>query len=413
MQTRFYLKDSSAKGGTTIILFIRMGKTLAGIRNTAKIPTGLKIAPHQWNQAKEAVRNVEAMATPMNARLQEIKSLVNLEWNRLLAEKITQEITLSKLEERIREGLKLKVKPEPVVRPKINLYEGLTQFMENAETFSARSTLSKYRSFYKLLQEFDSRLTYDKIDAKFFDAFGKFCIKKKGFTNTTFNKNIKCLKAFMNWAFDRKLTTNESYRRFKPLKEHQPNVYALTYEDFIQLLNADLQEPHLVRVRDAFCFACLTGQRWSDIENLRREHISNGFWNLTQQKTKSKVRIPLLPEAVKILDKYKDCDRPLPVISDQKTNEHLKVIGQLLEWDEVSFVEHYRGGEYESTPKKKWERLSTHLARKTFISVGLSRDIPLPMIMSISGHKDYKSIKPYIVFADKDKVEALNKAWEF
>jgi len=412
MTTRFFLKEANGNKETLIILYIRIGMSKAGIKNTTKISTGIKVHPNDWNQNTDSVRKGCVQAVPINARLNEIKSIVSNEWTQLHLNDNNKDVSLNRLDSKVRERIRLNVKTEYAENPKLNFYDGLSEFINSITVHKALATIRKYETLRKLLLEFDPNLTYNKINARFYDSITKYCIEKKGYANTTFNKNMKFLKTFMKWANERKLTNNDEYKIYKPLKEHEPNIISLTYKEVQQMLNIDIQSSHLAQVRDVFCFACLTGQRWTDYKNLRWEHIQGNKWALTQQKGKARLPVFLTKDCLKILDKYKDNDRPLPTISGQKTNKHIKEVGKLLGWNEITYVEKYRGKNYESLPMKKWERLTTHVARKTCISILMADGIPTPYIMRASGHKSYNSIKPYINILDSDLEAYIKKAFE-
>ncbi len=72
----------------------------------------------------------------------------------------------------------------------------------------------------------------------------------------------------------------------------------------------------------------------------------------------------------------------------------------------------YRGASRIEIVKMKWEFLTTHIARKTFITLSLERGMRPEVIMSITGHANYKAMKPYIKIVDKVKSEELYKAWK-
>ena len=111
----------------------------------------------------------------------------------------------------------------------------------------------------------------------------------------------------------------------------------LTEEELQTIASKEFLMPRIDQVRDLFLFCCYTGLAYVDICKLKRSEIANGVdgekWIFTnRQKTESASRIPLLPPALKIIDKYKDhpeCkikDCLFPVPSNQKMNLYLKEI---------------------------------------------------------------------------------------
>lgn len=113
----------------------------------------------------------------------------------------------------------------------------------------------------------------------------------------------------------------------------------LTFDEIELIRKVELPE-HLDRIRNTFLFAFYTGLRHSDLFRLSKSNIveykGNTLISFVPQKTDSfysksrkKIEIVLIPEAVEIIEKYKETYyKALPVISNQKMNEALKIIGE-------------------------------------------------------------------------------------
>ena len=56
----------------------------------------------------------------------------------------------------------------------------------------------------------------------------------------------------------------------------------------------------------------------------------------------------------------------------------------------------------------KYELLTTHAGRRTFICNALMLGIAPQIVMKWTGHSDYAAMKPYIDIADKAKKEAMS-----
>ncbi len=148
----------------------------------------------------------------------------------------------------------------------------------------------------------------------------------------------------------------------------------------------------LTQVRDIFLFSCFTGLAYADLQKLKRSEISTGIdggkWIFTRrQKTDTASRVPLLPMAEVILDRYADhpqCkakDRVLPVLSNQKMNAYLKEIA-------------------DCCGIKK--RLTFHIARHTFATtITLSNGVPIETVSKMLGHRNLKTTQHYAKILDK------------
>lgn len=90
-------------------------------------------------------------------------------------------------------------------------------------------------------------------------------------------------------------------------------------------------------------------------------------------------------------------------------NEHLKTIGQLCEFDDVIRIVYYIGNVRHEDELPKWELLTTHCARRTFVVTALQLGIAADVIMKWTGHATYKSMKPYIAIVDELKARSMEK----
>ena len=154
-------------------------------------------------------------------------------------------------------------------------------------------------------------------------------------------------------------------------------------------------------IRDVFVFQCLTGQRYSDVYRIERDDIHSSsqvgkVWMLTTVKTEDHLIVPLNNDAQAILERYAEYPKPLPRFANQYMNRELKVMAKELGLIRRVQVVKFRDGHREERYCFIWEILSTHMARKTFISNSLKFGIPERAIREISGHKDEKSFKRYV-----------------
>lgn len=145
-------------------------------------------------------------------------------------------------------------------------------------------------------------------------------------------------------------------------------------------------------VRNIFLFCCFTGLAYADVKKLKKAEIIEGTegekWIIAKrQKTDTTSRIPLLPDALEIMKKYKDNDEcqakrtVLPVLSNQKMNAYLKEIANVCELHTV---------------------LTFHIARHTFATtITLSNGIPIETVSKMLGHRNLKTTQHYAKILDK------------
>jgi integrase len=153
--------------------------------------------------------------------------------------------------------------------------------------------------------------------------------------------------------------------------------------------------------RDIFIFCCYTGLSYVDVKKLKRSEVIDGFdgkkWiSIKRQKTDTPSKIPLLPVALKILERYSEhiqCinhDSLLPVMTNQRMNSYLKEIADICGID---------------------RNITFHLARHTFATtVTLSNNVPIESVSKMLGHKDLRTTQHYAKIVDKklsNDMEAL------
>ncbi|WP_416377781.1 site-specific integrase [Algoriphagus sp. D3-2-R+10] len=168
----------------------------------------------------------------------------------------------------------------------------------------------------------------------------------------------------------------------------------------------------LSQVKDIFLFSSVTGYRFSDLCQLKREHIKVDEIRMTITKTKEPSVVPLTRISWEILKKYSDRISPLPMISNQKFNKYVKELCKLAEINDTIEIIRYRGSERIANMCPKYDLVSAHTGRKTFVTISLAKGIPAEVVMKITGHSDYKSFKRYVDVDEDRKRNAMSLAWD-
>ncbi|MHA1973113.1 MAG: site-specific integrase [Candidatus Hodarchaeales archaeon] len=285
-------------------------------------------------------------------------------------------------------------------------------FVETAKTTKAPSTIKNYNNSLHYYEKFSDEKNFyfhfAEINKAFYSTFTDFLIEDQGLSNNTVGRVVKDLKTFLNWTIANGYSKNLEYKNFKILREDIEIVY-LTSEELDRLYDFKFESEALKKTRDLFCFGCFTGLRFSDIANLDKSNVKGGEILIRIQKTKEIIAIPLLSRAEKILKRYK---YKLPVITNQKLNFNLKKICEKAEINQKIKIHKYRGSKRDDSISPKYELITTHSARRTFITLSLEKGIRPEVVMAITGHKSYNSFKKYIKITDNIKKNELLKAWE-
>ena len=107
---------------------------------------------------------------------------------------------------------------------------------------------------------------------------------------------------------------------------------------------------------------------------------------------------------IKKYEQYKNVsENVLPVISNQKYNDYLKELGKLAGFDQPTTKVIFKGSERIERTVPKYELLTSHVARKTFVTLALYKGIPAEVVRSFTGHKDAKVMERYFKFNGQEK----------
>jgi integrase len=322
---------------------------------------------------------------------------------------------------KLKEKYKKKTKKE---KSSNEVFEFMEKYLKDHEATREAGSLSVYKSVKNHLQNYckasGKKVTFDNIDYNFFQSFQAYLLKDKknekgervpGLNNTTVAKQLSTIKTFLNYARTQGIAVSDKFRDFK-IKKESLEVIALTNEEFESLYKMDLKDnKKLSQTRDVFCFACVTGLRYSDLKQLRREHLKHEEIKLTVTKTKRPLTIPLVPISKDILSRYDDQHKPLPVISNKNLNLYIKELCKKAGIIEPIEIIRFNGAKRIATTYPKYDLIGVHNGRKTFASLSLEKGMSAEEVMSIGGWTDYKSFKRYVKVTEKRNKVVMSNAW--
>lgn len=262
------------------------------------------------------------------------------------------------------------------------------------------SVMLKLVKYQKILRRV---IEFKDLKMDFLNEFNNWMNIHENISSRTSAKYMADLKIILNKIVKiSKLSIDTSYRDYVINKvDTMIEVVALTKEDYRKIKEVELS-PKLEKVRDVFLFLCNTGLRYSDAMRLDAEFELDGFINLTTQKTKRLLEIPLVDEALKIFNRYKLLYGGLPKLGTSHFNKQLEKICLKAEISgKVVKTRHYGKGNHKTLIEDKYKRISSHTGRKTFISFAMDSKVPMTEIMAITGHNSPEMLASY---------DSINKA---
>jgi integrase len=395
----FHLKRPNQPDATPIfILFNADGKR-------TKIYTGTSILPNHWNSEEQRAKTGKGYPKE-NGYINE-----GLE---LMKDRLVEHYSKRRATGFIPSADELKAVIEPAkqteeqARALPQFFAAYEAWIEVSELTKRPNTIKTYRTTLRHLREFEDHthyaVTFESMTATFGDKFPAYLITERGLTDSVIRKNILILKNFLSFAAERGLHENMAYKRFS-WKHREPDVLTLTKAELQAIAALNLSDkPYLQNARALFLMGCYTGLRFSDVMALRPEHVHGQSIRVTTTKTNDTLLIPLREEA-RVLVQEMMANKVHP-ITNQRLNEYVKELGRLAGIDRPTERVQYQGGKrLPSVAVPKYALLTTHTARRTFVTQALKDGMRAEVIRKITGHKDLKSFSRYIEVADRDVEE--------
>ncbi|MFC2131095.1 phage integrase SAM-like domain-containing protein [Bacteroidota bacterium] len=396
---KLYLKKPKSETATLIYIVIHInGKRF-------KISSKESVNPKFWNPKKEEVTRSVKDSMEINHSLKSMKD----EMKSIIRNRITlkKKLDFAEIREEFDRAFDRRKKN------KIEFFDYYDQFIESQRVMVTPGTIKNYKSTLKRLKEFNEEYTYnlsfDKINHNFHTKFLKFLYNDIGVLTNTAGKHIKTLKTFMNYATKRGINENKLFREFKKLQIEVDKIY-LSEEETQALIDLDLSKrPGMKRTRDQFILQCYTGMRFSDLMNFKPENIRQGHIFIRTLKTKEEVKISITKPIEKLLKNFPNYK--IEKISIQNLNENLKALGKEAGIDAPTLQVNYRGNTRIERIVPKYMLITTHTARRTFITIADKNGVRVSVIKRVTGIRDDRTLRKYIKITDKDIAIEMDKMW--
>ncbi|WP_290456563.1 tyrosine-type recombinase/integrase [Muribaculum intestinale] len=259
-------------------------------------------------------------------------------------------------------------------------------------------------------------ITHDTLD-KFVAWLFSNSLTSVTYRNSCVERHAKHLLSLLLWASRKKLITADNFQGWSPvIKKTDRQVTYLTAEELNRIEALTLAEDSTLGIARAYLLLCsYTSLRFSDAYALRWGNVDfkADMIRVVTQKTSSTLGIDLNTHSRAILKACqgsgtpKGSDYVLPRITCPKANRDMKKLALLAGIDTPVTVTEYVGGERRTRTVPKHELVSTHIGRRSFVVMCLSRGIAPQIVMKWTGHKHYTSMLPYINISDTSRHTAM------
>jgi len=288
----------------------------------------------------------------------------------------------------------------------IDFFECFEEYLTLGTLSKAYNTIKAQTTVKGYLESFQNKtgfkISFNNIDDHFFEELMKYSFFTKKIKNNYFSKIVAILKSFLNWSTEKGYNKNREYEKFKS-KSHDVDIIYLTFDELLRLHNHDFGNSRLNHAKDFYCLGCFTGLRFSDLSQLKSANITESHISLSIQKTQTQNHIIKLNNFSKeILDKYKGTIyEPLPNISIQKFNDYIKECCEIVEINQPVTITSYVGTKKLQNTFPKYQLITSHTARKTFITNSLLLGMEPKAIKQIANIKKDEVLNKYMKITEE------------
>lgn len=268
----------------------------------------------------------------------------------------------------------------------------------------APTTLTTYLYTRRSLAEFVKKkfktedIAFGQLNEQFIREYQDFVLGEQGYAMDTLRHYLAILKKICKIAYKEGHSERYYFSHFKLPKQKESTPKALSREDFLKLRDLKIpkkRQSHII-TRDLFLFACYTGTAYADVVSITQENLSTDeegkLWlKYRRKKNEHLGRVKLLPEAIALIEKYKD--------EDQKT---------------LFPPQHYRTLRGNMKALRIMANISQdlvyHMGRHSFASlITLEEGVPIETISRMLGHQNIKTTQIYARVTPKKLFEEMDK----
>ncbi|GHU60305.1 transposase [Bacteroidia bacterium] len=274
----------------------------------------------------------------------------------------------------------------------------------------APTTLSTYVYTHRSLGKFIKKkfktkdVAFGQLNEQFIREYQDFVLGEQGYAMQTVRHYLAILKKICKIAFKEGISDKLHFAHYKLPKQKETTPKALSRESFEKIRDLEIppNRPSTLFTRDLFLFACYTGTAYADVVRITKENLfmdeEGSLWlKYARKKTDCRARVKLLPEAIALIEKYRDENREtlFPVQSAEMVKANMKGLRIMADIKEP---------------------MTYHSGRHSFASlITLEEGVPIETISRMLGHSNiqttqiYARVTPKKLFEDMDKfIEATS-----
>ncbi len=256
-----------------------------------------------------------------------------------------------------------------------------------------QDTKERYERFMKFLRAFGKIGWFPDITEKNLLLLDAALDKKGMLAKSKWHNYHRFLNSFIIDAIDEGLLKKNPYKALR-LDKGDDSVGIekyLTSDEFKKVCKCKCPLPSVEKARDLFIFQVYTCMAYADLaqfdpKNIKEDRKKRKIYTGKRQKTGQEYTFLMMPEAMRILDKY---DGQLPIVSNQKYNDALKMLSVYAKVNKV---------------------ISSHWARHTGATLLLNAGVDMEVVAKILGHSSTRITRAiYAKLLDSTVADAMER----
>ncbi|MGK6342903.1 tyrosine-type recombinase/integrase [Chryseobacterium sp. DT-3] len=279
---------------------------------------------------------------------------------------------------------------------------------KNKKRISAE-TIKTYKTVIDHIIAFENilgvRLKCSELNKKLFQQFEQYLISKS-YSQNSISLYVSKLKAIKEEISDREIAYLPSFR-FSTPKEKTTKIY-LTISELAKMNDYKMTD-YERRYMDFFLIGCFTGLRFQTLVKFTmnptayiKEYNGFNYIDITSDKTNDgQSIIPIGKTVFDILNRNNSC---FPQIYIQDANQVIKKIAEGAELNSNIVIRKTEGGITREIIVPKFNQVTTHTARRTFITLLkplLNND---DVLMGMTSHRSKQQLNDYNRSSNLEKV---------
>ena len=268
----------------------------------------------------------------------------------------------------------------------------------------APTTLATYKYTHRSLGKFIKKkfrtkdVAFGQLNEQFIREYQDFVLLEQGYAMESVRHYLAILKKICKITFKEGISEKLHFAHYKLPKQKETTPKALSRESFEKIRDLEIdpnRHSHLL-TRDLFLFACYTGTSYADVVRITSENLftdeEGSLWlKYRRKKTDFQARVKLLPEAIALLDKYKDENREslFPIQSAEVVQLNMRGLRIMADIKQP---------------------ISYHSGRHSFASlITLEEGVPIETISRMLGHSNIRTTQVYARVTPKKLFEDMDK----